>query len=446
MKHTVIIGNGIAGITAARYIRKLSDRKITVISKESKYFYSRPSLMYIYMGHMKYQHTKPYEDWFWSKNRIDLLHDTVTDINPNEKYIVLQSNPSIQYDDLIIASGSRTKYYNWKGQDATGVSGMVNLQDLQYLEENSSSIKTAVIVGGGLIGIELAEMLKSRGKKVIMLVREGSYWKNVLPKEESLMVNKHILDHDIDLRLNTELLEVIKDDSNKVAGVKTTNGDTIQCEYVGISTGVAPNIDFIKHTEIACDRGILVDNQLKTSVDHIYAIGDCAQLRSPQTGRRPIEAIWYTGRMMGEVVAHNICRASVEYDPGIWFNSAKLFDIEYQVYGLIPTRDEESYDSVFWSMKNRSIRIVYCKDDHTVVGFNLMGIRYRQEVCLQWIGDQENMEFVLKNLKLANFDPEFYEQHEEKIIEQYNQRYGKNIVAKNNGKLDHVLKFLNLKR
>lgn len=446
MKHTVIIGNGIAGITAARYIRKLSDRKITVISKESKYFYSRPSLMYIYMGHMTYQHTKPYEDWFWSKNRIDLLHDTVTDINPNEKYIVLQSNPSIQYDDLIIASGSRTKYYNWKGQDATGVSGMVNIQDLQYLEENSSSIKTAVIVGGGLIGIELAEMLKSRGKKVIMLVREGSYWKNVLPKEESLMVNEHILDHDIDLRLNTELLEVIKDDSNKVVGVKTTNGDTIQCEYVGISTGVTPNIDFIKHTEIACDRGILVDNQLKTSVDHIYAIGDCAQLRSPQTGRRPIEAIWYTGRMMGEVIAHNICGALVEYDPGIWFNSAKLFDIEYQVYGLIPTRDEESYDSVFWSMKNRSIRIVYRKDDHTVVGFNLMGIRYRQEVCLQWIGDQENIEFVLKNLKLANFDPEFYEQYEEKIIEQYNQRYGKNIVAKNNGKLDHVLKFLNLKR
>ncbi|MEQ9582580.1 MAG: FAD/NAD(P)-binding oxidoreductase, partial [Arenibacter sp.] len=77
MEHIVIIGNGISGITAARHIRKLSDKKITIISAESNYFFSRTALMYVYMGHMKFEHTQPYENWFWKKNRLDLVNGYV---------------------------------------------------------------------------------------------------------------------------------------------------------------------------------------------------------------------------------------------------------------------------------------------------------------------------------------------------------------------------------
>ena len=84
-KNVVIIGNGVAGITCARHIRKQSNFDITVISSESKYFYSRTALMYIFMGHMKYEHTKPYEDWFWDKNRIKLVKDHVTLIDIKDK-------------------------------------------------------------------------------------------------------------------------------------------------------------------------------------------------------------------------------------------------------------------------------------------------------------------------------------------------------------------------
>src|SRR5688500_10115765 len=105
--HVVIIGNGITGITCAINVRRMnSSAEISVVSKESKYFFSRTALMYIYMGHMKYEHTKPYEDWFWEKNRIDLVEGTVKNINTEFKVVSLEDSRTLHYDKLVIASGS----------------------------------------------------------------------------------------------------------------------------------------------------------------------------------------------------------------------------------------------------------------------------------------------------------------------------------------------------
>ena len=158
----VIIGNGITGITAARHIRKRSNNKITVISLESKYFFSRTALMYVYMGHEKFENIQPFENWFWEKNKIDLIQDYVTFIDTENRKINLSNGIVVNYDKLIIATGSRSNKFGWKGQDLNGVQGLYSMQDLELLENNTKNIKRAVIVGGGLIGIELAEMLISR--------------------------------------------------------------------------------------------------------------------------------------------------------------------------------------------------------------------------------------------------------------------------------------------
>ena len=129
--HIVIIGNGIAGITAARHLRKRdSDVELTVISKESKYFFSRTALMYVYMGHMKQEHTQPYENWFWEKNRINLVHDEVVDVDFKAQALKLK-NSDIVYDNLIIATGSKPNKFGWPGQDLPGVRGLYSLQDLE---------------------------------------------------------------------------------------------------------------------------------------------------------------------------------------------------------------------------------------------------------------------------------------------------------------------------
>ncbi|MAT54497.1 MAG: FAD-dependent oxidoreductase [Saprospirales bacterium] len=447
--HIVILGNGIAGITAARHIRKLSDHQITVISAESDYFFSRTALMYIYMGHMRLEDTQPYEPWFWEKNRIDLVRGYVEEVNTDQKGLILSDGRTINYDKLLLACGSKSNKFGWPGQDLKGVHGMYSLQDLEAIEYCSDDLEKAVIVGGGLIGIELAEMFHSRHIPVTFLVREDSFWNIVLPKEESAMVNRHILENGIDLRLQTELKEIWGNKGGRVKMVLTNKGEKIPCQFVGLTVGVSPNVEFLHFSNIELGRGILVDEHLRTNVPDVYAAGDCAQLRNPPPGRRPIEAVWYVGRMMGETVAHNIVAdiegtAPVVYDPGIWFNSAKFFDIEYQVYGTVLPNPPENHRSIYWEHPEgrKSIRIVYDKDSNAVLGFNLMGVRYRSEVCLKWIGEKTNIEEVLQNLGLANFDPEFYKEYEAEVVALYNQQSGRNLQLKRKRGLSAVIDFL----
>src|SRR5690606_16458325 len=118
--------------------------------------------------------------------------------------------------------------------------------------------KRAVIVGGGLIGIELAEMLNTRNIPVTFLVRETSFWNGVLPKGESEMINSHIKNHHIDLRLNANLKEIISDKNGKVISVIIEgSNDEIPCDFVGLTAGVSPNIDFLKSSNIDINRGVL---------------------------------------------------------------------------------------------------------------------------------------------------------------------------------------------
>lgn len=416
----VIVGNGIAGITAARFIRKQSNHEITVISAESIHFFSRPALMYIYMGYMKYEHTKPYEDSFWQKNRINLVQGWVSSVDVEKKEVTLAGERSIPYDKLILATGSSSNKFGWPGQDLDGVQGLYSLQDLELLETNSKSVERAVIVGGGLIGVELAEMLSTRKIPVTFLVREDGFFRNVFPKEESEIINRHIREHHIDLRLQTELKEIVDDGNGKVKAVITNSGEEIPCGLVGLTVGVHPNIEMIKDSGIVFEKGILVDEYLKTNIDDVYAIGDCAQLKSPPEGRKAIEPVWYVGMHMGRAVANNICGRQAAYAPGLWYNSAKFFDIEYQTYGSVPNAVEPPLESIYWEHKDgkKCIRVTYDGNSQEVKGFNLLGIRYRQNVCLQWIEERKKIDEVLKEIKKANFDPEFFPRYESQLTKQ----------------------------
>ena len=425
MEHIVIIGNGISGVTTARHIRKLSDKKITIISAETEHFFSRTALMYVYMGHMKFEHTKPYEDWFWKKNRIDLKFGFVSSIETKSKTIYFENHDSLQYDKLVIATGSKSNKFGWPGQDLKGVQGLYHKQDLDNLEiyaPNNKVCKRAVIVGGGLIGIELAEMLNTRNIPVTFLVRESSFWNGVLPKGESEMINRHIKNHHIDLRLSTNLKEIISDENGKVKSIIIEEtGEEIPCDFVGLTAGVSPNIDFLKNSDIETNRGVLVNRYLETNIKDVFAIGDCAEQREAIGNRRPIEAVWYTGRMMGETLAQTICGNKLEYKPGHWFNSAKFFDIEYQTYGWVFSKPKEGHQHFHWKHNDdtKCITIEFDSETNAFLGINTFGIRMRHEVFDKWLTEKRTVDYVVEHLVEANFDPEFYKHFEQEILSTY---------------------------
>jgi NAD(P)H-nitrite reductase large subunit len=425
MEHIVIIGNGISGVTAARHIRKLSDKKITIVSAESDYFFSRTALMYVYMGHMKFEHTQPYENWFWEKNNIHLKKGFVKNINTATKTLQFIEGDTLNYDKLIIATGSKPNKFGWPGQDLKGVMGMYHKQDLENLEfhaPNNKACKRAVIVGGGLIGIELAEMLNSRNIPVTFLVRESSFWNGVLPEGESAMVNRHIKNHHIDLRLSTNLKEIISDENGQVKSIiiDDTN-EEILCDVVGLTAGVTPNIDFIKDSAIETGKGVKVNRFLETNVQDVYAIGDCAEQHEAIDQRRPIEAVWYTGRMMGETVAQTICGNKIPYKPGHWFNSAKFLDIEYQTYGWVFAKPKENEAHFHWKHEDdiKCITVCFNKITNEFLGINTFGIRMRHETFDRWLTEKRHVDYVVHHLAEANFDPEFYKHYEKDILKAY---------------------------
>ncbi len=419
--HVAIIGNGIAGITAARELRKRKpDWRITVISGESDHPYSRPALMYVFMGHLRYEHTKLYEDWFWPRNRIDLVRAWVTRIDVARKVVELDHGAPIAWDQLVIATGSQSNRFGWPGQDLAGVQGLYGLQDLELLEGNCRGAKRAVIVGGGLIGIELAEMLHSRGIAITFLVREASYWSNIMPAEESQLINQVIRREGLDLRLSTQLREIVDDGKGRACAVITDRGEKIECQLVGLTAGVSPSIGLLAGSGIETGRGVLVDPSFRTNVPGVHAAGDCAEIRMPG-GKNRIEQLWYTGKMHGQVLARVLAGEDASHDRGIWFNSAKFLDLEYQTYGLVHM-NVPGERNLYWQAGDglHALRLVYT--DEAVIGFNALGIRYRHKTCERWIQEKRSVEYVMQNLPEANFDPEFFRRHEREMVRAWKEQ------------------------
>ena len=425
--HLVIIGNGITGVSCALAVRRLRPAaRITLVSAESPHHYARTALMYVFMGHLRAQDLKPYEDWFWAENRLDLVHAIATALDPAGHRVTLDNGTALAYDQLLLATGSQSRRAGWPGQHLAGVQGLYGLPDLAAMARDTRGIARGVVVGGGLIGAELAEMLHSRGIAPLVLVREPHYWASVLPPAEARLVDRQFQQNRVPVRYNTELRDIVGDAQHRVRAVVTTAGEEIACQWVGLAIGVVPNLALAKTANLETDRGILVDEHLRTSVPDVYAAGDCAQHRRPAPGQVPVEQLWYTGRMQGETVAHTLCGQPTPYRRGVWFNSAKFFNLEYQTYGQAPAGPAPGLVSFYWEHPAglAALRVYFrAAAPHAVVGFNALGLRLRHAVCEQWLREQAPVGTVLAHLGAANFDPEFTRQHEPAVVAGFNRQF-----------------------
>ncbi len=406
----LIIGNGVAGTTAAFTIREREpEADLTLIGGESDYFFSRTALMYGFMDRLSIRDMEPYDRKLYDRKKIHRIRDEVVDLDADEKTIQLKSGKAVPYDRLLIATGSVPASAPWKGLDQvrSGLVNFVSAQDLEQCERDAASTRNAVVVGGGLIGIELVECLRHHGIHVTFLIRGPWYWPVALGGDEAEMITAHMRRHGVDVRLEESVGELRTDAGGRVSAVLTESGLELPCELLGIAIGVRPAIDGLRavKTPPQLDRGVQVNPSFETSLNGVWAAGDCAEIQLP--GRPPlVEQIWYAARRQGELAAHAMLGDAVQYAPPIFYNSAKFFDIEYTTVGSVMNAPPEA-SSYFHRTPGQDVSVRIVEQQGAVIGFNMLGSRWDHTVLERWIAERRPTTYVQERLAQAQFDVEF---------------------------------------
>jgi len=423
--HFVILGNGVAGIEAALALRaRDADARISLVSSEHEHFFSRPALMYVFAGQTRLRDTEPYDRGLYERMGFERVRARVAALEADGHALRLEDGSRIAYDRLLLAVGSRGRPAPWPGAEGPGLHYFVTLGDLAALEREARPGMRAAVIGGGLIGVEVAEILHDRGLAVTFVIRERWYFPNALDHEEATLVTEHMRRHGIDVRLGVSVEEVLRGDDGRVRGLRLApapNSEGVEAGELAVdlavsAIGVVPNTAFLADSglELARSGAIEVDDALRASRPDVWAAGDCANVAWYDGSRRP-EQLWYTARDQGRVAARSMLGDTVSYRRGAWYNSAKFFDVEYTTAGWVPvllkpdnTRSDPGPGVRTWFQRvpgrDESQRIVLRGEE--VVGFNMLGSRWDHTRLLGWIAERRPLDWVLERLGQACFDEE----------------------------------------
>ncbi len=442
----VIIGNGVAGMEAALVVKnRHPDWALTIVSEESDHFFSRTALMWVFSGQLSHRCIEPLERDTYERLGIERVRARATGIDAENRQVLLAGGlDALPFDQLIIACGSRARPFPVEGSSAAGIGHFVTHQDLAWLEKEITGgpskagppprpdahvpysspdspylerpvaatkrgrlAERAAVVGGGLIGIEAVEIMVNRGLKPKFFIREEYFWPIAIEPRESAWISERMREHGVDVRLEDEIVEIHADEG-VLSGVTTKKGEHIDLDCLVIAIGVMPNTEWLRDGPIELDGrgGIVVGEALQTNVEGVFACGDCASVPWFDGSQRP-EQLWYTGRDQGRVAGRRVCGERATYMRPIWYNSAKLMDIEYTTAGIVNMKVEREQNWYFEEKgKVRSTTRIVVQDGR-VIGFNLLGRRWDHDLLNQWIKQRRTLEWVLDNLEQARFDTEF---------------------------------------
>ncbi|OGO36960.1 MAG: hypothetical protein A2147_09800 [Chloroflexi bacterium RBG_16_57_8] len=406
----VIIGNGVAGNTAASTIRKLdSQAEITIVTDQVNSFYTACALPHYLAGELKKRglFVKTREDY--RKERVKLAAGRkVLSIVPADKKVTLEKKEpqarspvppdpgslrenggtgvpacetvSLDYDRLIIAAGSRPSMPPIEGVGLTGVHTFKYLDDaVQVLR---SLPQTAVVVGTGPIGVEAGIALNKRGVKVHLIEFMDRIMPRIFDSGPSSMLRAILEQHGIEVFTGERVLHIVGE--GKVESV-VTDKRTIPCQLVIMAAGMRANSELAKEAGIgvAARGGIIVNNQMATSVPDIYACGDCVEAADLITGAPSMIQLWHNAREQGEVAAHNAAGVPRSYSGSINITSLDVFDTHAVSFGTIAAD----------LAQQEGIEVI--EKPHGDHDYHLLILKQGQVVGAQFIGDVQDMGAVL---------------------------------------------------
>jgi NAD(P)H-nitrite reductase large subunit len=376
MSKYVIVGASAAGIGAVEAIREVDPvGTVTVISEEPCPQYSRPMISDLVSGKANFEKMMCREDEFWEKNEVQALTGrTAVSLNLAEKWVALDKGNHINFEKLLIATGGKPFVPKIEGAEKEGVFTFTTLSDAERLAAKIETAKSAVVIGGGLIGVSVTEALVKRGLKVTMVELKDTILSLILDPTASEMVENVIKKAGVTIATGQTVQRIVgkPEADNVVGGAVLTGGEQVQCDLVIIAIGVIPRTELVSGTNVKTKRGIIVDRFMRTNVSDVYASGDVAEAYDFVLGENRLLPLWPLAQLEGKVAGYNMAGKKADYPGGTAMSALKYFGIPIISIGIANQKDDSTYEILVKHDPERNLYKKIVLKDNVIVGITLV--------------------------------------------------------------------------
>ena len=416
MVEYLIIGNSAAAVGAVESIRKIDKKgRIITVSNESHPLYSRPLITYLLAGQINESKMSYGDPMFYKKNNVEeVLGREVVTIHPENKKVILSDGITLPYQKLLLATGGCPIFPQVEGKDLAGVFTFTTLDDAkkvgEFIERNSAS--SAVVVGGGLIGLKTAEALIARGIKVTIVEIADRVLSATFDRRASEIVEMALRERGCELMTKNTVSRIIG--KERVEKVVLRDGTEVYCQLVIFAIGVTPNKELAKSAGIEVRKGIVVNDNMRTNLPDIYAAGDVVEAYDVVMSTNRQIAIWPNAYIQGNIAGFNMAGKTEKYDGSFAMNSVEICGVPTISVGLTDPQEKgcevlERYDEA-----QRTYKKIVLKDD-VIVGVIFVNKIDRAGVFTGLIKNKVNVSLFKDALQRDDFGlvwlPKIFRKH-----------------------------------
>ena len=341
----VIVGDGIAGSSAAETIREENtDAEITVITDEGEALYNRILIKEFAKGKLPEAPISIHEPEWYEERDIDLqLNTHIVSVDPDEKTIESHAGDVYEYDKLLIATGGTPNQLPVENSDADGLDHFWTFQDARRIRENAEEADSGIVVGAGLLGIDLAAICGAQGVDAHYIMRGNRWWRYALSLDGAEIIHDALEEVGVTPVFDAGIDRFEVDEDGGIEAAITPDGDRYEGEWAGVAIGLDFNTEWLQGSGVECDNGVVVDEYMQTNVDDIYAAGDITQFHDVILGERAQNGAWGSAKNQGAVAGKNMV-ADGPQEEFRWVSSYSIthFDFPFLSFGHPTIGDDEA--------------------------------------------------------------------------------------------------------
>nr|AHF24109.1 pyridine nucleotide-disulfide oxidoreductase [uncultured bacterium Contig1450] len=383
MKQYVIIGNGVAATGCIEGIRSVdSEEPITVVSEENHEVYCRPLISYYLEKKTDLKRMHYRDEAFYERMGCKVLYGKkAVSIDKEKKEALLDDGTVLPYTSLCLATGSSPFLPSFEGLDTVQEKySFLTLDDALALEEAISETSRVLIIGAGLIGLKCAEGICERVASVTVCDLADRVLSSILDDDAAAIVQKHLEAHGLSFLLGDSVAHFDKGTAQMNSGI------TVDFDVLVLAIGVRANIALVKDAGGEVNRGVRIDSHMQTSLEDIYAAGDCTEGMDISSGEAKVLAILPNAVLQGYTAGQNMAGKDVTFEKGIPMNSIGFFGLHIMTAG---TYEGDVYEEI----TEDSLKRIYTKDD-LLKGFMLIGLEERAGILTSMIREKTPLSSV----------------------------------------------------